>query len=311
MRKRFTSLFSGLAKTRRAISSGIGNALRRGRGLDDAALDAIEETLLAADVGVETSQHLVEVLRARRAELSAHADARDVARILAGEVERVFSEAGQCAESSAEGRPHVVMVVGVNGAGKTTTIGKLAHRYGASGLRVMLAAADTFRAAAGQQLSIWAERSAADVVGGAGGGDPAAVAYDALDAAVARSVDVLLVDTAGRLHTQKNLVAELQKIRRVLGKRLPGAPHEVLLVLDANTGQNALSQARLFHDAVGVTGIALAKLDGTARGGIVVAIVRELRIPVTYVGVGEGIEDLESFEPRAFASALVTADVEI
>ncbi len=311
MRKRFPSLFSGLATTRRAISSGIGNALRRGRGLDDAALDAIEETLLAADVGVETSQHLVEALRARRTEIPTHADAQDVARILAGEVERMFSEAGQCDESPAEGRPHVVMVVGVNGVGKTTTIGKLARRYGASGLRVMMAAADTFRAAAGQQLSIWAERSAADVVGGTGGGDPAAVAYDALDAAVARSVDVLLVDTAGRLHTQKNLVAELQKIRRVLGKRLPGAPHEVLLVLDANTGQNALSQARLFHDAVGVTGIALAKLDGTARGGIVVAIAKELRIPVAYVGVGEDIEDLESFEPRAFASALVSADVAI
>lgn len=310
MRKRLANLYSGLAKTRRAIDSGIRSALGRGRGLDGDALGVIEETLLAADVGVETSMHLVDVLRTRVSEASSQPDASQVARTLAEEVERILEEAGRREEPLADVRPHVVMVVGVNGVGKTTTIGKLARLYGASGQRVMLAAADTFRAAAGEQLSIWAKRSGADLVGGSGGGDPAAVAYDALDAALARSADVLLVDTAGRLHTQKNLVAELQKIRRVLGKRLAGAPHEVLLVLDANTGQNALSQARLFHDAVGVTAVALAKLDGTARGGIVVAIARELGIPVAYVGVGEGIDDLGDFEPRAFADALVSPEKE-
>jgi len=197
------------------------------------------------------------------------------------------------------------MVVGVNGVGKTTSIGKLARRYVAEGRTVILAAADTFRAAAGEQLAVWAERSGAQLVGGVDGGDPAAVAFDALDAAVAREADVLIVDTAGRLHTQKNLIEELRKIRRVLAKRLNGAPHEVLLVVDANTGQNAISQAKLFDEAVGLTGIVLAKLDGTARGGIVIPIARELSIPVRYVGTGESIDDLEEFDPTVFAAALL------
>lgn len=306
MRRRFTSLLRGLAKTRLAIGEGIKSALGRGRGLDDEALEAIEETLLAADVGIETSTHLTDVLRASRAEVATGQEPRAVQHILAAEVERILREAA-ARDREAPARPHVVMVVGVNGVGKTTTIGKLAGLHGASGRRVMVAAADTFRAAASEQLSVWAERSGADLVKGSGGGDPAAVAYDALDAAIARSVDVLLVDTAGRLHTQRNLVEELRKIKRVLGKRLAGAPHETLLVLDANTGQNALAQARLFHEALDVTGIALAKLDGTARGGIVIAIARELGIPVDYVGLGEAMEDLESFEPQEFARALLCA----
>jgi fused signal recognition particle receptor len=321
LRKPLTSLLDGLAKTRRAISQGLRNALGPGAGLDENALEDIEETLIAADVGVDTSLHLVEALRARRAEV-AGGDPDAVAALLAAEIESILGDAargrtsGVAAPADGDERastperpgsdtPRVVMVVGVNGVGKTTTIGKLAHAHSKRGEKVILAAADTFRAAASEQLAIWAERSGSEIVGSSGGGDPASVAYDALDAAVARGADVLIVDTAGRLHTQKNLLQEVQKIRRVLGKRMAGAPHEVLLVLDANTGQNALQQARLFDEALGVTGIALAKLDGTAHGGIVVAIARELGIPVRYVGVGEGIDDLRSFEPSEFAEALV------
>ena len=304
MRKRFTSLYEGLAKTRRALAEGIRDALSGSASLDE-AIDAIEETLLRADVGVETALHLTDVLRARGAERRGRVDAGTVGAILADEVERILG-AARNDRPSHEGRPHVIMVIGVNGVGKTTTVGKLARLYTSSGKRVLVAASDTFRAAAGEQLSIWADRGGAELVGGADGGDPAAVAYDALDAAIARSADVLIVDTAGRLHTQKNLVAELEKIGRVLGKRLPGAPHETILVLDAGTGQNAMSQARLFGEALDVTAIALTKLDGTARGGIVVAIARELEMPVSYVGVGEGIEDLEEFAPREFAEALVS-----
>ncbi|MFH1502967.1 MAG: signal recognition particle-docking protein FtsY [Candidatus Eisenbacteria bacterium] len=304
MRKPLTSLLDGLAKTRRAISEGLKHALGRGSGLDEAALEEIEETLIAADVGVGTSLFLVESLRGRKGEFSSGDGADAVARALSAEVCRILEGAASERTASPGGSPDVVMVVGVNGVGKTTTIGKLAHLHGSRGRKVLLAAADTFRAAAGEQLAIWAERSGADIVGGTAGGDAASVAYDALDAAVARASDVLIVDTAGRLHTQKNLLSEVEKIKRVLAKRLPGAPHEVILVLDANTGQNAVQQARLFNESLGVTGIALAKLDGTARGGIVVAIARELGIPVKYVGVGEGLEDLREFEPRAFAEAL-------
>jgi len=302
VRKTFTSLLRGLAKTRRAIESGIQSALGRGSGLDEAALEDIEETLIAADVGVETSMHLVDLLRARGGD---SADAATVGEILAGEVSRILRTVVADDPGDSGERPRVVMVVGVNGVGKTTTIGKLSHLATSAGEKVVLAAADTFRAAAGEQLAIWAERSGADIVSGHGGGDPASVAFDALDAAVARGADLLLVDTAGRLHTQKNLLSEIGKIKRVLGKRLEGAPHEVLMVLDANTGQNAVAQTRLFNEALGLTGIALAKLDGTARGGIVVAIARELGVPVRYVGLGEGVDDLEEFDADAFARALV------
>jgi fused signal recognition particle receptor len=201
--------------------------------------------------------------------------------------------------------PSVILVVGVNGTGKTTTIGKLANKLREHGHSVVLAAADTFRAAADEQLEIWAERAQADIVGSQKGGDPAAVAYDAIEAAQARGKDVVVVDTAGRLHTQSNLMQELSKVRRVIEQRLPGAPHETLLVVDATTGQNGLQQARLFGDAVGVTGVALTKLDGSAKGGIAVAIAHELGLPVKLVGVGEGLEDLRPFDPRDFAQALV------
>ena len=205
------------------------------------------------------------------------------------------------------GSPTVILVVGVNGTGKTTTIGKLAQKLREHGRSVLLAAADTFRAAAEEQLEIWAERAPADFVGAPQGGDPAAVAYDAIEAARARGKDVVIVDTAGRLHTQSNLMEELAKVRRVIEGRLEGAPHETLLVVDATTGQNGLQQARLFGEAVGVTGVALTKLDGSAKGGIAVAIAYELGLPVKLIGVGEGLDDLRPFDPRDFARALVSA----
>ncbi len=323
MKRSLTKLFSGLSKTREAISDGIQRALHGGRALDAAALDEIEETLIAADVGVETSLYLVERLRSAAGRTQA-SDAESVTRLLAEEVRELLEAGrtepdraptdGEAADGGsgatqppgdASRRPRVTIVVGVNGTGKTTTIGKLAALYQREGKRVLLAAADTFRAAAGEQLKIWADRTGADFVYGEQGGDPASVAYDALEAALARDVDHLIVDTAGRLHTQKNLIAELEKIRRVIEKRLPGAPDDVLLVVDANTGQNALSQARLFNEAVGLSGIILTKLDGTARGGIVIAIARELGTPVCFVGVGEGLDDIARFDVEEFARGLL------
>ncbi len=309
MRRRFSRLFDGLAKTRNAIIQGIRSAVGAGAGLDRDALDGIEETLIAADVGVETSMHLVEILGEGASRDRDEDRASVVQRVLSDEIAQILSAAETKRTTDAAGPPRVIMVVGVNGVGKTTTIGKLAHRLAADGQKVVLAAADTFRAAAAEQLSIWADRSGAAIVGGQHGGDPAAVAFDALDAARARGADVLIVDTAGRLHTQRNLVEELRKVKRVLGKRMEGAPHETLLVVDANTGQNALTQAKLFDEALSLTGVVLAKLDGTARGGIVIAIARELSLPVRYVGTGESIEDLEAFDPGSFARGLLGVDV--
>ncbi len=307
MRKRFSRLRDGLAKTRRAITEGIRGALGRGAGLDRAALDSIEETLIAADLGVETALHLIDGLRERFG-ASGAATEGGVREFLALEIEKALRAAERQGAQGEPGAPLVVMVAGVNGVGKTTTIGKLSRLHADEGRTVILAAADTFRAAASEQLSIWADRSDAQFVGGQLGGDAAAVAYDALDAAIARSADVLIVDTAGRLHTQKNLMQELVKVKRVLGKRLANAPHEVLLVIDANTGQNALSQASVFDEALGLTGLVLTKLDGTARGGIVVAIARELAIPVRFVGLGEAIDDIEPFDSAAFARGLLGVD---
>jgi fused signal recognition particle receptor len=307
VRKRFSRLRDGLAKTRRAITEGIRGALGRGAGLDRAALDSIEETLIAADLGVETALHLIDGLREQFG-ASGAATEGGVREFLALEIEKALRAAERQGAQGEPGAPLVVMVAGVNGVGKTTTIGKLSRLHADEGRSVILAAADTFRAAASEQLSIWADRSDAQFVGGQPGGDAAAVAYDALDAAIARSADVLIVDTAGRLHTQKNLMQELVKVKRVLGKRLASAPHEVLLVIDANTGQNALSQASVFDEALGLTGLVLTKLDGTARGGIVVAIARELAIPVRFVGLGEGIDDIEPFDSAAFARGLLGVD---
>lgn len=301
-RRRFARLRAGLSKSRRAIASGL---TRWRYDLSDLeSWEQLEEVLIGADVGVATTQEILERLKERRPTTDDEAmeELRAVLAELAG--------AGEAPRLNVDAKPAVILVVGVNGAGKTTTIGKLAHRLVQSGRSVIVAAADTYRAAADEQLEVWARRAKADYVGSTRGGDPAAVAFDAIAAAQARGRDVVIVDTAGRLHTQTNLMEELAKVRRVIEQRLEGAPHETLLVLDATTGQNGLRQARLFDDAVGVTGVVLTKLDGTARGGIVVAIDHELGLPVKLVGVGEGIEDLQPFDAVDFARALVGAQKE-
>lgn len=266
---------------------------------DEEAWERIEEALIAADCGVGATVEIVERLEAR--------DPKTREELLAG-LEEIVADLvtveGQ-EHLAFGGPPSVVLVVGVNGTGKTTTIGKLANRLQESGRSVVLAAADTFRAAAEEQLEIWAGRAGADFVGSQRGADPAAVAFDAISAAEARGRDVVVVDTAGRLHTQTNLMEELAKVRRVIAGRLEGAPHEVLLVLDATTGQNGIRQAKLFDEAVGVTAVALTKLDGTAKGGVAVAVTHELGLPVKLIGVGETLDDLQPFDPRDFAHALV------
>ena len=287
-------LGGSLGRTRRAIRQ----RLTGFDPLDDDSWEALEESLIGADVGMTATMEIVERLRKRR-------DLDDLETALAGEIEALLGEPGTL---SVDDGPSVILVVGVNGTGKTTTIGKLAHRLREHGHDVLVAAADTFRAAAGEQLEIWATRAGADYVGSSRGGDPAAVAFDAIEAAEARGRDVVIVDTAGRLHTQKGLMEELAKVRRVIERRLEGAPHETLLVLDATTGQNGLQQARLFDEAVGVTGVCLTKLDGTAKGGIVLPVAVELGLPVKLIGVGEGLEDLRPFDPGDFARALVGAE---
>ena len=292
-------LHESLTESRRALTSEIASAVFD--PADEEVWERIEEALLGADVGVPATVEIVRRLEERRP-----ATQEDLLQALEEVVADLAEPAGE-ASLALDGRPTVVLVVGVNGTGKTTTIGKLASRLGEAGRSVILAAADTFRAAAEEQLEIWARRAQADFVGSERGSDPAAVAFDAIDAAEARGRDVVIVDTAGRLHTQTNLMEELAKIRRVIEGRLEGAPHETLLVVDATTGQNGLQQARLFGQAVDVTGVALTKLDGTAKGGIAVAIAHELGIPVKLVGVGESLDDLQPFDARDFARALVAA----
>jgi fused signal recognition particle receptor len=289
----FSRLRDSLGKTRRAMTEQLAAAAFD--PTDDEAWERLEEALIAADVGVPTTAELVSRLEARP-------DLGELGGELAREAAELLGDAGRL---ELDGPPSVILVVGVNGTGKTTTIGKLASRLSEHGHSVLLAAADTFRAAAEEQLEIWADRAGADFVGSERGGDPAAVAYDAIEAATARGRDVVIVDTAGRLHTQTNLMEELAKVRRVIERRLEGAPHETLLVIDATTGQNGLQQARLFSEAVDVSGVALTKLDGSAKGGVALAIAHELGLPVKLVGVGEGIEDLRPFDPQDFARALV------
>ncbi|HSC51343.1 MAG TPA: signal recognition particle-docking protein FtsY [Gaiellaceae bacterium] len=290
----FSRLRDSLGKSRRALTEEIGVASFD--PADDASWERLEEALIAADVGVPATAELVQRLEAR-------GDAgADLGNALAEEAARMLGEPGRLEVS---GTPSVILVVGVNGTGKTTTIGKLASKLSEHGHSVLVAAADTFRAAAEEQLEIWAQRAQADFVGSERGGDPAAVAYDAIGAAESRGRDVVVVDTAGRLHTQANLMEELAKVRRVIAGRLEGAPHETLLVVDATTGQNGLQQARLFSQAVDVTGIALTKLDGSAKGGIALAIAYELGLPVKLIGIGEGLDDLRPFDPDDFARALL------
>lgn len=294
------SLSDGLAKTRKSFTDKVGSLIL-GEKIDEDFLDELEEALIASDAGVATASVVLRDLKERfkRNELSSPSQVKERLRQILLEILSARSSA-----FSLTAVPSVVLIVGVNGTGKTTTIGKLAHRLQAEGKKVMLAAGDTFRAAASEQLSIWGERSGIPVIKHKEGADPSAVVFDAVSAAKARAVDVLIVDTAGRLHTKSNLMDELKKVTRIVSRELPGAPHETLLVLDGNTGQNALVQAKMFHEAVGVTGIVLTKLDGTSKGGIVFAIYKELSIPVKFVGIGEAIEDLRAFEPREFVEAL-------
>jgi fused signal recognition particle receptor len=291
----FMRLRESLGKSRRALVGQLAEAAFDPG--DDAAWERLEEALIFADVGVPTTAELVRRLEAR----DDLADGLEAA--LAEEVEQLMGDPGRLAVQS---DPSVLLFVGVNGTGKTTTIGKLAQRLREHDHSVLVAAADTFRAAAEEQLEIWAERARADFVGSQRGQDPAAVAFDAIEAAQSRGRDAVLVDTAGRLHTHTNLMAELTKIRRVIAGKLEGAPHETLLVVDATTGQNGLQQARQFQEAVEVTGVVLTKLDGSARGGVAVAIAYELGLPVKLIGVGERLEDLQPFDPQDFARALVS-----
>jgi len=291
----------GLERSRQAMSQGLDGLLALGRQVDESMLDELEELLLAADLGAETSQEFVSRVRAE-AKRTGSLSAADLRILLRQFLEETL--AGAAAPLELEGRPSVVLMLGVNGSGKTTSTGKLAAALRQSGKGVLLAAADTFRAAAVEQLEEWGRRSGTEVIRQGPGADPAAVVFDAVKAAMARRIDVLLVDTAGRLHTKSNLMDELAKLKRVISRQLPGAPHESLMVIEAPTGQNGLQQARLFHDAIGLTGLVLTKLDGTAKGGIVVRIWKELGVPIKLIGVGESIEDLQPFDAKIFAAGL-------
>ncbi|HUM12773.1 MAG TPA: signal recognition particle-docking protein FtsY [Myxococcaceae bacterium] len=300
------TLAAGLARTRgEGFMARLNGLFSRGAVVDDSVLAQLEEILFSADIGVRTASGLVDAARDRlkRRELG---DVGRVKGLIRSEVERMVS-LPRPASLEGGGPPHVTMVVGVNGSGKTTTIGKLAAKLTRDGKKVVIAAGDTFRAAASEQLDIWAERAHATLVRGPDGSDPGAVVFDAVKRAVAEGADAVLVDTAGRLHTKTPLMEELKKVKRVIAKALPGAPHEVLLILDATVGQNAIAQAKQFQEAVGVTGIALTKLDGTAKGGVVIGISDELKIPVTWVGVGEKVADLRPFDPHEFVEALFQA----
>ena len=290
-----------LFRTREKMASFFGH-ITPGRKIDEDLLEELEEALITADLGMKTTLELIEEIRrqVRRKELT---DAEALKAALRKGIAEVLQRAGN--PPARDNLPHVIMVVGVNGVGKTTTIGKLANRFQSEGRQVILGAADTFRAAASEQLTIWCQRVGCDIVASQSGSDPSAVAFDAVGAAQSRGKDLVIVDTAGRQHTSVNLMEELKKIYRVLGKKLEGAPHEVLLVLDATTGQNALSQAKMFNQAVPLTGLVLTKLDGTAKGGVVVAIAAEMELPICFVGVGEKIEDLRPFDPAEFAEAIL------
>lgn len=298
----FTRLKAGLAKTRRQLTGGLATLFLGKKELNQALFDDIETALLGADVGVETTQALIKTLtdKLARNELQ---DSDAAFACLKAEMKALL-HALPTPTPISNAKPHVILMVGINGSGKTTTIGKLTHYYQSLGKSVLLAAGDTFRAAAVQQLQAWGERNQVPVIAQQAGADTAAVIFDALGAAKARGVDILLADTAGRLHTQTNLMAELQKVKRVIAKQDPTAPHEVLIVLDASLGQNALQQVKQFHQAIGVSGIALTKLDGTAKGGILFAIAKETGIPIQYLGIGEKINDLRPFDADEFVEAL-------
>ena len=298
-------LKAGLRRTSNSLTSGIG-AIFTGRRLDEAALEELEELLIAGDLGAATAAELTAALAQQR--FGKEVTATEVRRALADQIAVLLAPVEGTLAIDDSAKPHVILVAGVNGTGKTTTIGKLAQSLSREGRRVMLVAGDTFRAAAVEQLTIWGERAGAPVVARPDGGDPAGLAFDALERARAEGIDVLLIDTAGRLQNKAHLMAELQKIDRVLKKLDPRAPHSRLLVLDATTGQNALNQVDVFREAIAVDGLVMTKLDGTAKGGVLVALAQRFGVPVVALGIGEGIDDLRPFEARAFATALMGLD---
>ena len=300
----FQKIKSGLQKTRQSIVGGVSQVFRSFQSIDEDLYEELEETLIMADIGAITSERIVDALRQKVKEEKC----KDPS-LLTGMLKEIIAGMlqGDC-ELHLSQKPAVILVIGVNGVGKTTTIGKLAYQLKEQGNRVILGAADAFRAAAIDQLQIWADRAGVDLIQHKEGADPAAVVFDTISAAKARKADVIICDTAGRLHNKKNLMDELSKINRVIDRELPDASKEVLLVLDATTGQNAVNQAREFMQAAGITGIVLTKLDGTARGGIIIAIKEELGLPVKYIGVGEQIDDLQPFDPKQFVDALFTED---
>ena len=297
----FDKLKSGLTKTRESISQQVNSVFSAFVRVDEELFENLEEALIMADIGVDTTEYIIETLR-ERVKHKHITDANLVKQELRDVISAILSE-NDCSTDTST-KPSVMLIIGVNGVGKTTSIGNLAANYRQSGKKVLLAAADTFRAAAIDQLDIWAQRSGCDIIKHQENSDPASVVFDACAAAKARDVDLLICDTAGRLHNKKNLMAELNKINRVIERELPDAARETLLVLDATTGQNAVSQAKLFGEAADITGIILTKLDGTAKGGIVITIAKEQKLPVKFIGVGEGIDDLQEFNPDDFAKAL-------
>jgi len=300
----FGKLKKGLSKTHQGLVEQIDRLVLGKKTIDQDLLDELEGLLFAADLGVKASGQLIESVHQglKRGELKEPEKVKD---FIKQEILRIL-QAGENPLSIdfAQIKPFVFMVVGVNGVGKTTTIGKIAHQYSSQGKKVLIGAADTFRAAAVEQLQIWANRAGADLIKQSKGTDPSAVAFDSIHAAKARNIDLVFIDTAGRIHTKVNLMEEVKKVKRIIGRECPGAPHEVLLVLDATTGQNAISQAKLFNEAIGVTGIVLTKLDGTAKGGIIIGITQELNIPIRFIGIGEGIDDLREFNASEFVQAL-------
>ena len=299
---RFEKLKKSLSKTKDNILGKISRVVSR-RKIDDDLLDEIEEILIEADVGVQATMRLIENVKetARERKLT---EGEEVTALLKEEIAAILSQGKADERENGANRPAVWIIVGVNGVGKTTTIGKLATHFSSDGKKVVIAACDTFRAAAIEQIEIWAQRSNVDIVRSQSGSDPAAVAFDAAKAAAARGADILLVDTAGRLHTKANLMEELKKIKRVVVKAIPDAPVYTKLIIDGSTGQNALSQVKVFTDAVGCDGIIVTKLDGTAKGGVMIAVAEELGVPVDFIGIGEGIDDLQPFDAVQFAEAL-------
>jgi len=298
----FQKLKEGLSKTREGLLKRVEKAITFSKKIDQTTIDAIEEILLSSDIGSEITEQFIKMLH----EESKGKDLQSTAELhqLLKSIMRSAIQPIDITPLNTSEKPSIIMIVGVNGAGKTTTIGKLSYIFRSRGKKVLVGAADTFRAAANEQIAVWASRADVEIIQQAQGADPAAVAFDTVQAGIARDADIILLDTAGRLHTKSNLMEELRKIHRIVGKKLPGAPHEVLLVLDANTGQNAIQQALLFKEATHVTGLIVTKLDGTAKGGVIFRIWRELKIPIRFIGVGEHIDDLQEFDPQLFLDAL-------